>query len=279
MARYRLGVAMGVDGPATHPIRQTPPAVAAADPVDRGVRQADAVAARQVPDDPDRPEMVGPPPVEDLVDDFRARRLRMGSRDRAPIDQPCLAVTLKGSPPDVEQGAGDPQIPARLPDIPALCGVLPSLLLATDIALSVGHDLPASWGDIGCPTRSVMSTAIATAHFITAPIRWRTGQFPGPSKRCPLAKARRLPRTIGDPHGGEVTTVDGSARFATSRGDGPALPADENDRRPRRVRLHPVLQAATWARAGGSIPPELSVRPVAPARFSEGDSRAACASR
>ena len=89
MARYLLGVAMGVDGPATHPIRQTPQAVAAEDPVDRGGRNADAVVARQGPDDPDRSEMVGPPQVEDLVDDFRARRLRMGSRDRARIDQPA----------------------------------------------------------------------------------------------------------------------------------------------------------------------------------------------
>ena len=36
-------------------------------------------------------------------------------------------------------------MPARLPDIPALFGVLQYLLLATDIALSVGHGLPASW--------------------------------------------------------------------------------------------------------------------------------------
>ena len=49
-------------------------------------------------------------------------------------------------------------MPTRLPDIPALFGVLQYLLLATDIALSVGHWSACLLGDIGCPTRSVMST-------------------------------------------------------------------------------------------------------------------------
>ena len=144
MARYLLGVAMGVDGPATHPIRQDAQAVAAEDPVDRGVRNADAVVARQVPDDPDRPEMVGPPQVEDLVDD--SGRVVFGW-DRA-IGR---LLTSPASPSRSTARArrrtesGDPKMPARFPDIPALFGVLQYLLLATDIALSVGHGLPASW--------------------------------------------------------------------------------------------------------------------------------------
>ena len=82
------------------------------------------------------------PEVENLFDDLRARRLRMGPRDWGLVDQPRLPLAFKGAPPDIEQRAGDPEMPTGLPDIPDLLGVLKHQLLSADIALRVGHGLP-----------------------------------------------------------------------------------------------------------------------------------------
>ena len=72
-----FGIAMGMHGAPAHAIGQTAQPVAPQYAVDGGVRDAHALVARQVPDDPLRAEVIGPPQVQHLLHDLRARGARM----------------------------------------------------------------------------------------------------------------------------------------------------------------------------------------------------------
>jgi hypothetical protein len=81
--------------------------------VHRGVADPDVVVALQVPDNPDRPEVIGPPQMEDLVDDRGGCGLRVETSARLLVDEPGLTLLLIGGPPQVEEGSRDAEVAAR----------------------------------------------------------------------------------------------------------------------------------------------------------------------
>ena len=60
------------------------------------------MVARQVPDDPDRPEVIFAAQVKDLVDDLEWRLIGRVLRDGLGVDQPGFAALRVGCPPAIE---------------------------------------------------------------------------------------------------------------------------------------------------------------------------------
>ena len=60
-------------------------------PVDAGVKDLDAVIALQVPNDPDRPQMVFSSQMQDLFVDLRRRSIGMPFWYRFGIDETCFS--------------------------------------------------------------------------------------------------------------------------------------------------------------------------------------------
>src|SRR6516162_5570417 len=85
-------VPMRVHGAPPDAIREPVHPMALQGAVYRGVPDPDVVVALQVPDNPDRPEVIGPPQVEDLVDDRGGRGLWLGTSAGLLVDQPGLAL-------------------------------------------------------------------------------------------------------------------------------------------------------------------------------------------
>lgn len=71
-----LGVDLAHPGAAREPVQP----VALEDPVDAGIRDCDAVIALQIPDDPDRPQMVFAPEMQHLLSNFRRYLVWMAMR-------------------------------------------------------------------------------------------------------------------------------------------------------------------------------------------------------
>jgi len=67
MTRDLLLVAVRVNSTSSDPVRESAHAVSPADPVDRRIRGLDVVVALEVPHDPNRPHVIGPPQVKNLL--------------------------------------------------------------------------------------------------------------------------------------------------------------------------------------------------------------------
>ena len=87
VARDLFGIAFGVDLSEPRPPWQPVETMTSEDPVDAGVRDLDAVIALQVPDDPDGPQMVLTPAVQDLFLDVGRCSIGMPFRYRLGIDE------------------------------------------------------------------------------------------------------------------------------------------------------------------------------------------------
>ena len=94
-------VPMRVHGAPPDAIREPVHPMALEGAVHRGVTDPDVVVPLQVPDNPDRPEVIGPPQMEDLVDDRGGRGLRVETSAGLLVDEPGLALLLIGGPPQL----------------------------------------------------------------------------------------------------------------------------------------------------------------------------------
>ena len=70
--------------------------------------------ASEIPDDPDRPEMVGLSKMQNLLDDFRWCSVGGVLGDWLLVDQPCFAILLIERLPSVKAGPCNAKVPARL---------------------------------------------------------------------------------------------------------------------------------------------------------------------
>jgi hypothetical protein len=70
VARDLLLVAVGVYSPSANPIGEPIHAMSLANPVNGGIGCLDAVIALQVPHDPNRPHVICPAQVQDLLDNL-----------------------------------------------------------------------------------------------------------------------------------------------------------------------------------------------------------------
>ena len=73
-------VALGVDLAFARASWEPVQTIALEDPVNTGIRDFDAVIAFQIPDDPDRPQMVFAPEMQHLLSDFRRYLVWMAMR-------------------------------------------------------------------------------------------------------------------------------------------------------------------------------------------------------
>ena len=87
MAWHLFAVSFGMDLAHTGSTRKTVQAIAPEDSVDAGIRDLEAVIALQVPDDPDRPQMVLTPEVQNLFLDLGRCSIGMPFRYRLAIDE------------------------------------------------------------------------------------------------------------------------------------------------------------------------------------------------
>lgn len=102
MARHLLVVALGVDFAHAGSARQAANAITAQNARNASVGDFYAVIAREIPDDPDRSEMIFAAQVEDFVNDLRRRLVGRVIRNGFFINQPGFAALLVGSFPAIE---------------------------------------------------------------------------------------------------------------------------------------------------------------------------------
>src|SRR5260221_10105160 len=97
------------------------------DAVNTGVRNLDAVVAGEIPNDADRPEVVGLPQMENLLGNFRRRLVGGFLRNWLGIDEGRLTAGSIGRLPAVEAGSPDAKIAARPGDLTGLLRVTQDL--------------------------------------------------------------------------------------------------------------------------------------------------------
>ena len=137
-----LLVAVRVHGPSPDAARKAVQTVPLADPIDGCVRGLDAVVALEVPDDAQRPHVVRPPQVEDLLHDLFGRLVRVVVGTAPPALQTLVAELAVSTPPQLERRSRDPEVPACLVDVARALDVLEDSLLPMDLSLLVGHADP-----------------------------------------------------------------------------------------------------------------------------------------
>ncbi len=84
-----LFIAGGMDFPQSCPAREAVDPMTLEDAIHACIGDFDAVIARQIPHDPDRPEMVGLTQMQHLVDDFGCCPIGWILRRGLPIDHPA----------------------------------------------------------------------------------------------------------------------------------------------------------------------------------------------
>jgi hypothetical protein len=139
MARSLLWVPMRVPGAPPYAPRKLVHAVTIAGTIRRRVGRLDVVVALEMPDDPDRSHVIGPTQVQDLLDDFTRRLVRMVMRAAFAAVQPLVAELAISVSLDIEPGSCDPRISACLVDVSDSLGVLLDSLLALNLSLISGH--------------------------------------------------------------------------------------------------------------------------------------------
>jgi len=139
VARNLLLVAMRMDGTPSNAVRKSVEAMPFADPIDGRVGRPDAVVAMQVPDDTNRPHVVGPAQVQDLLHHLIGRLVRVVVGAASAASEPFLTEFAIPIPPQVEGRSCNPEVSAGLIDVPDALGVLEDSLLSMDLSLIVGH--------------------------------------------------------------------------------------------------------------------------------------------
>jgi hypothetical protein len=85
--------------------------------VDISIGVFDGVIARQIPEDAHRAEMIGPPQMQDFLDNLRGCAIGRVLRDGLAVLQTSNAMLPVGNSPAIEAGAPNAEITARLPNI------------------------------------------------------------------------------------------------------------------------------------------------------------------
>jgi hypothetical protein len=107
--------------------------------VDASIGELDGVAARQIPDDAHRAEMIGPPQMQDLLDNLGRCAIGRVPRDGFAVLQTSDAVLPVGVPPPVEAGTADAEIPARLANVANSLSMLENPKLVLHLAPELVH--------------------------------------------------------------------------------------------------------------------------------------------
>jgi hypothetical protein len=92
--------------------------------VNPGIRDFDVVVARQIPNDPDWPQMILAAQIKNLFHDLGRRLVRRVLRDRLGIDQTSVALLTISFAPSIETGLSNPKVPACLAGVADLLGIL-----------------------------------------------------------------------------------------------------------------------------------------------------------
>lgn len=114
MAGDLFVVAFRVDLPKARSARQAAYAIAPEDSTDAGFRDFDGVVAREIPDDPDRAEVIGFAQMKDFVDDLKRRPVGGVLWDRLGVDKTGFAKLSVGSAPAVEARPANAEVSASL---------------------------------------------------------------------------------------------------------------------------------------------------------------------
>ena len=95
---------------------------------------------RQVPDDPDWPQMIFAPQIQNLVHDLRWRLIGWVLRNRFGVLQTSFAMLLIRFPPSLKAGSPNPKIPTRFARIADLLGILTHSPFTLDVSFFVRHE-------------------------------------------------------------------------------------------------------------------------------------------
>ena len=95
--------------------------------------------ARQIPDDPDGPEVILAAQIQKLLHDLWRRLIGRVLWNRFGILQTRFAMLLIRIPPSIEAGSPNPKIPTGLAGIADLFGVLKHPQFALNVAFFVRH--------------------------------------------------------------------------------------------------------------------------------------------
>jgi hypothetical protein len=142
-----LLVAMRMDGTPSDTVRKSVDAMPLADPIDGRVGRPDTVVAMQVPDDTNRPHVVGSAQVQDLFHHHIGRFVRVVVGATSAASESLLTELAIPIPPQVEGRSRNPKVSAGLVDVPDALGVLKDSLLSMNLSLVVrpsdllGHHL------------------------------------------------------------------------------------------------------------------------------------------
>lgn len=139
MTRHLLIVALGVHFPQSGPPRQTIHAMSLERSIDTRIGHFDAVIALQIPDDPDRAEVILAPEMEDLLFDLRRHLVRMIMWHGPFCRQVSFATFRVSFAPSIKTGAANPEIPTRLADITDPVGMFQNPKFTLYLALIAVH--------------------------------------------------------------------------------------------------------------------------------------------
>ena len=132
-------IPFGVNLAGARPAWQPVQAVTAQDSVNAGIRNFDVVISRKIPHDPNRPQVVFSPKMQNLFFDLWRRSVGMPFGNGLAVYQASLALRFISSSPSVETGAADAEISAGLYDGTIGLGVTKNSKFATNVALITGH--------------------------------------------------------------------------------------------------------------------------------------------
>lgn len=134
-----LVVALGVDFAHARSARQPANAIAAQNARYASVGYCDAVITRQVPDGPDRPDVIFATQVKDFVDDLGQRLVGRVLRNGLGVDQPGFAALVVSGLPAVEACTSHAKVSAGLGHMASLLGMAQHLELTLNVAVFLGH--------------------------------------------------------------------------------------------------------------------------------------------
>lgn len=139
MPWHLLLVALGMHGAGSIGSGEQAETMAAESAVDACVGDGDGVVARQVPNDADRPEMVGLAQMKDLLDDRRRGAIGRVLWHGLFVHQALFALSAQRVFRAIETRPADPEVAAGLRNIADGIRVLENPLLALDIAFFFCH--------------------------------------------------------------------------------------------------------------------------------------------
>ena len=133
-------VTLGVQLPHSGTSRQPVKAIAFEDTVYPRIRYFDAVVARQVPNDPDRSQVIFAAQIQDLFDNLWRRLIGRVLWNRFDILQTSFAMLLIRIPPSIKAGSPNPEIPTCFAGIADLLGMLKHSQFTLDVSFFVCHE-------------------------------------------------------------------------------------------------------------------------------------------